>query len=192
MQHIINSYKKTLANFFETIDPQVLQNVAAKINNGFINNQNFFCFGNGGSSSTSQHFANDLLTLRRKHAGSQSLILDLTSNSAIITALSNDSSFDNILYEQIRQPLKTGDTVIIYSVSGNSQNIIKSLQLIKERGAILISFTGFDGGILKKLSDFNIHIEGIPGAYGTPEGTHLLISHMVIDIASEILASEYK
>lgn len=191
MQHIIDSYKKALFNFFETIDPQILQNVAAKINNAFINNKNFFCFGNGGSSATSQHFANDLVTLRKKHPDSQSLILELTSNSSIITALSNDSSFDNILYEQIKQAIKPDDLIIIYSVSGNSQNIVKALQLIKDRGAFLISFTGFDGGILKKSSDLNIHIDGRAGAYGMPEGAHLLISHMLIDIASESLVSKY-
>jgi phosphoheptose isomerase len=112
-------------------------------------------------------------------------MISLSSNSALMTAISNDNSYEDIYGDQILQIGKKKDVLITISSSGNSKNIIKALKVAKKKQIRCISLTGFNGGLSKKLADFNIHVES--SNYGIIESLH----HTVMNLISQFLKNKY-
>jgi D-sedoheptulose 7-phosphate isomerase len=115
-----------------------------------------FIFGNGGNASLACHFACDLgkgtalpqINRRRFQ------VLSLTNNVALLTAIANDLSYDEIFAEQLRSHAGAGDIAFGISASGNSPNILRALEVSRELGGINIGLTGFQGGKTKALCDY--------------------------------------
>ena len=122
--------------------------------------------GNGGSASTAEHFACDL-----NNIGYRAIAL---TSGPTITALGNDFGFECIYSKQIEN-LKP-NIIICISASGNSNDIL-AVTLNKTLPHKIISFTGFNGGMLKDMSDYNIHVP--IKCYEIVEDIHLIICHML-------------
>jgi D-sedoheptulose 7-phosphate isomerase len=106
-----------------------------------------WCFGNGGSATTAEHFAADLL-LMGSRTGTECSALSLTSQIGSMTALANDIDYSEVISRQLRAVLKPGDLVIGFSASGNSENVINALKYCKEVKVESYCFLGFNGGSL--------------------------------------------
>ena len=104
----------------------------------------------------------------------------LNADTAFITAWSNDNSFDNIFSRQLEGLAQNGDILITLSTSGNSKNIINAARYCNNNNIKIISLTGFDGGLLKNLSDININIS-INSTQRIQE-MHILVGHILCDI----------
>lgn len=89
-----------------------------------------YIIGNGGSASTANHFANDLV----KIAGVKAI--SLCANEAIIMAYANDNGYDNIFIDQLKVFFKKGDLLITFSGSGKSKNIVKAIKWTQKRGKV--------------------------------------------------------
>jgi D-sedoheptulose 7-phosphate isomerase len=137
--------------------------------------------GNGGSASTASHMATDLGvgSLRRKNP---LRVISLVDNAAVLTATANDLAFDQIFSQQLLLLGRKNDVFICFSASGNSQNLTNAVADAKKLGMITISVTGFDGGLLKNLTDYNIHISTKLGSYGVVEDVHSTVSHLLTEI----------
>ena len=72
-------------------------------------------------------------------------MISLSSNSALMTAISNDNAYEDIYSDQILQIGKKGDILITISSSGSSKNIIKAIQVAQKLKIFCISLTGFKG-----------------------------------------------
>lgn len=75
----------------------------------------------------------------------------LTDNVPIMTAWANDSSFDDVFAEQLRNYLRPGDVVLAISGSGNSRNIIAALEIANSAGARTLGLAGFEGGRMRAM-----------------------------------------
>ena len=75
--------------------------------------------------------------------------------------------------------LKPGDVVVAFSVSGNSENVLKALEYAVGMGAVTIGMTGFDGGRMKKITDINLHVPTFKGEYGPVEDVHMVLGHLI-------------
>jgi D-sedoheptulose 7-phosphate isomerase len=137
--------------------------------------------GNGGSASTASHMATDLGvgSLRRSNP---LRINSLVDNSAVLTATANDLSFDQVFSQQLRLLGRKWDLLICFSASGNSRNLINAVEEARSMEIKTISVTGFDGGALRRISDFNIHVDTPIGSYGVVEDVHSTVSHMLTEI----------
>ena len=129
---------------------------AAKIMTQCINSGNKILFaGNGGSAADAQHLAAELvnrfLQERKPLPG-----LALTTDTSILTAVSNDYSYNDIFVKQLMALGKDGDVFIGISTSGNSANVIKGIETAKGIGLKTISLTGCQGGKLAPVSDIKI------------------------------------
>jgi len=101
--------------------------------------------------------------------------ISLASNFSLISAIANDISYEKIFSFQIEKLCKKDDILILFSVSGNSKNLIYATKEAKKKSVKTISFTGFDGGKLSKLTDYNINF---PMAnYGIVEDCHITMMH---------------
>ena len=104
----------------------------------------FIC-GNGGSSSTSSHIANDFQKMAKIKT------ICLSDNTPLITAYGNDEHYKYIFRRQLELLAKKEDTLIIISGSGNSENILEALSYAKKIGMKIICIVGMDGGKVKQL-----------------------------------------
>lgn len=131
--------------------------------------------GNGGSASQSQHFAGELVG--RFEAERVALpCISLTTDTSIITAMSNDYGFNFAFERQIKAIGKKSDVLIAISTSGNSENIIRAVEQAKLDEIKVITLLGRDGGKMKENGDINIIIPGTNTA--RIQESHLLILHI--------------
>ncbi len=135
-------------------------------------------FGNGGSAADAQHIAAELIGRFQINRPSYPAIA-LTTDSSIITSLSNDYSFDIVFSRQCESLVQRGDVVIGISTSGNSINVKKGIQTAKKKGAITIGFLGSKGGIIKKVVDIPI----VVNSSSTPrvQEAHRTIYHIICE-----------
>ena len=140
-----------------------------------------WCFGNGGSATTAEHFAADLL-LMGSRTGTECRALSLTSQVGSMTALANDFEYAEGIARQLRAVLSPNDLVIGFSASGNSHNIINALKYCQAEKVESFCFLGFDGGLLIQSDITNsIHFKTHPKLYGLVENLHLMACHYIID-----------
>lgn len=137
-----------------------------------------FVCGNGGSASLSQHFSIDLGLGTRRYLGTKGCrVIDLTSNAAVVTATANDVGYENVFSSQVNLLANANDVLVVISSSGNSKNIVRALDKAKELGVLTIGLTGFDGGKVRSLVDYSIHIDTDVGNYGMVEDIHSFVLH---------------
>jgi D-sedoheptulose 7-phosphate isomerase len=138
--------------------------------------------GNGGSATTSSHFAVDLGVGTLKLGKAPIKAISLTDNLSTITAIANDLGYKKVFEHQIEVLGEPGDLLVLISASGNSKNLIYALNLAIQKEMKIFTLTGFDGGELKKLSSGNnIHVPSMVGEYGLVEDLHLSICHMATE-----------
>lgn len=146
--------------------------------------------GNGGSAATATHMACDLAK-RPVVAGQPRLrVIALTDNTALMTALSNDTSYDEVFAEQLRPLVRPGDIVIGISGSGNSRNVLNAMRVARDARAVTVGFCGYDGGQLKTLADYPVHVPS--STMAMVEDVHLMLEHAICEqlLARNLHASQ--
>ncbi|KKQ01743.1 MAG: putative phosphoheptose isomerase [Candidatus Roizmanbacteria bacterium GW2011_GWA2_36_23] len=142
------------------------------------NNRKLLIAGNGGSASQAQHFSGEIVGRYKKERKGYAAIA-LTADSSILTAWSNDYSFDTVFSRQIEALGKKGDIFFGLSTSGNSKNIIEAVKQAKDQTIKTICLLGNDGGKLKNLCDIPIVIP----SNNTPriQEIHLFLIHCLCE-----------
>ena len=154
-----------------------LDKIINLLKKSFKNNNIVYTCGNGGSSSLADHFTCDFIKQTNKKTNLKVKSISLTSNFSLISAIANDIHYKKIFSFQIEKLCKKNDVLFLFSVSGNSSNLIEAVKSAKKIGLKTVSFTGFNGGKLNKMSDYNINF---PIAnYGIVEDCHLSIMHFL-------------
>lgn len=115
-----------------------------------------FTAGNGGSAATASHMVNDLIKGCRAHGRSGVRALCLCDSSAVLTCLANDFNYEDALAVEFRTLAKKGDLLVVFSGSGNSENIVRLAEAAGEMEIETVAFSGRDGGKLKKLCDVSV------------------------------------
>ena len=134
-------------------------------------------FGNGGSAADSQHFAAELQGKYLIHDRKPLPAIALTTDTSIITAISNDLGYEFIFSRQVEALCRPGDIALGISTSGTSKNVVNGLLKAKQLGARTLSLTGQSGGALKDISDLCICVPSKQTS--RIQEAHLLIEHIV-------------
>lgn len=182
----IQQYINTLTEHIKTIDYKQLESIAQVLHTAWKHRRNIFCIGNGGSAATSAHFATDLSWGRNKADRDRPKAVSLTTNSSILTALSNDIGYDLVFVEQLKPFLQENDIVFSISASGNSPNVVKAIEYANSVGAITIGLSGFDGGRMKSACQKSIHIQTDYDEYELVEDIHHAICHMLASYLKQL------
>ena len=138
-----------------------------------------FFVGNGGSAATASHFAQDIAEIGRKVGRPGFKTISLADNLPYITALANDYGYESIFAWQMAELFKKGDVLVAISASGNSPNIINAAKCAKKLGGVIVGLVGFDGGKLKEMCNYVIHVRTRRGEYGPVEDVHMILDHMI-------------
>lgn len=138
----------------------------------------FIC-GNGGSAATATHFVCDLAKRPIVAGQPRFRVVGLADNVSIMTAISNDISYEAVFAEQLLPLVREGDVVIGISGSGNSRNVLNAMQVARDAGALTVGFCGYDGGKLKGMVDLPVHIP----CHVMPmvEDAHLMLEHAICE-----------
>ncbi len=181
VQTFAKGYFRYLFNVTERLDMDAVALFTLEMEDARQNGNTVFCAGNGGSAATASHMANDFGTdiQKRTKTDLPLRVLSLTDNAAVMLAVANDVGYDNIFVKQLDVHYRPGDKLIAVSASGNSPNVIIAAKWVKERGGKVMSFTGFDGGELKEISDVAIHVSSDKREYGPVEDIHLIMGHLL-------------
>ena len=109
-------------------------------------------FGNGGSAADAQHLAAELIGRYRRERAALPAIA-LSTDTSILTALANDYGYEVVFARQVQAFGRRGDVAIGISTSGNSENVLRALQMAKSMGLHTIALTGEGGGKVRDLVD---------------------------------------
>jgi len=186
-QTVINyfdDYKQRLFNLIESIDIDKMTEVIEVIINAFKNDNTVYVCGNGGSAATASHMQADFSFFIRYFTDFRPKVKALTDNYPLISAIGNDKNFDQIFVEQLKGNFKKGDILICISASGNSKNLINATNFANENEMKTISFVGFDGGELLKISSLSLFTPGKIKDYGPIEDLHLIFNHFIVNYLS--------
>ena len=160
----------------ESIIPNIDKAIKV-ISKCLLSGNKIILFGNGGSAADAQHIAAEFIGKFNFNRSSLPA-LALTSNSSILTSISNDYSFDVVFSRQCESLVKKGDVVIGISTSGNSLNVKKGLLTSKKLSATTIGLLGKNGSI-KKIVDIPLSVQ----CKTTPEiqEAHRIIYHIICE-----------
>jgi len=141
-------------------------------------------FGNGGSAADAQHLAAELCGRFLKERKSLSGWA-LTTNSSVLTAIGNDYSFDEVFARQVQGIGSPDDVAFAISTSGNSPNVLRAVEVARERKLVTVGLTGKTGGKLRSAVD---HCICIPSDH-TPriQEAHILTGHILCELVEEAL-----
>jgi D-sedoheptulose 7-phosphate isomerase len=187
MENIISKRFKESAEvktrFLKENLPKLLE-VIKLIAQAFEAGNKLFLFGNGGSAADAQHIAAEFVN-RYEIDRPPLPAIALTTDTSILTSVSNDTNFSEIFAKQLRALGKEGDVALGISTSGNSSNLIKAFEVAKEMGIKAVALTGNDGGALAKIADYSL----IVSSTSTPriQETHILIGHILCEMVEHQL-----
>lgn len=178
MKKLIQNYFKKHQEVIKEININDIVNISRTIKKSFKKNKNIFVCGNGGSAYNASHFITDWNKMVMVHKGEKFKGYSLCDNLGILTAYANDFEYKKVFSGQLRSIYNKGDLLIAISGSGNSANIIDAVKFVKKYNGQVISLTGFDGGKLKKISNYNVHIPSFD--MQICEDMHLMIGHIIM------------
>ncbi|MEH6822379.1 MAG: SIS domain-containing protein [Motiliproteus sp.] len=143
--------------------------------------------GNGGSAADAQHLSAELMVRYYAERGPLASIA-LTTDTSLMTAHSNDYSFDTLFSRQIEGLARPGDLVIGISTSGNSGNIIKAIEQARSMGIKSATLLGRDGGQLARLADVSVIVADDETA--RIQEVHIFIGHWLCEMLDQQLAPD--
>lgn len=180
IEHIYNNHCNTIQYGLESINLDLLQNAADRIIKAIVDQRDIFTCGNGASAAIAQHWACDYTkgcSLIDDIHVVKPRVISLSSNIPLMTAISNDISYNEVYSYQLARLGGPGDVLITISSSGNSPNVVYAIERAKSMGITTIALTGFRGGKSRELCDIPIHVD--VQEYEAAEDVHQAIMHMI-------------
>ena len=148
------SYFENHASVVKKLPYHQIEQVADELYRAYEDGRRVFLFGNGGSAALASHLACDLgKGTAYCNGGKRFRALALTDNLPTLTAWANDTSYEDIFSEQLRNFVQPRDVAFAISGSGNSKNVLNALQVARGAGATTVGISGFQGGEMKSLCD---------------------------------------
>lgn len=194
----IERFLREIGEVSEKISKEDVDRVIRVLYDAWREGRQVFVAGNGGSASTATHFASDLAKFTSVDGKPRFKAYSLVDNTPLITAITNDLGWSEVYVEQLKNLMKPGDVFVAISVHGGSgadkagvwsQNLLKAVKYVKDNGGKVLSLVGFDGGVLRQISDASILVP----INSTPhvEGFHLVLTHLICARLRELIAESY-
>jgi D-sedoheptulose 7-phosphate isomerase len=146
-----------------------------------------YVMGNGGGATDAQHvaveFCHPIVEKRRRLPA-----VALTTDTALLTAISNDRDFARVFGDQLRTLARAGDMALALSTSGQSPNLVHGLEVARELGLLTVAFTGKDGGRLAALAEHGFVVPSF--SIHRIQETHVALYHVVWDLVHVALGED--
>lgn len=173
---------------FQENSASQIEAAASVITETFISGNKLLICGNGGSAADSQHFAAEFVNTFSKSINRRGLpAIALTTDTSILTAISNDSTFDNVFSRQVQSYGVEKDLLIAFTTSGNSMNCLNAVKMAKESGLQTIAFTRTQAEI-STLVDIAIEVPSLNTQH--IQECHILSYHIITELVEMKLFKE--
>ena len=150
----------------------------------YQNGGRLYLAGNGGSAADAQHLAAEFVCRLSKDRASIPAEA-LTTDSSILTAIGNDYGYDVVFSRQLEGKLTPNDVFLGITTSGNSPNIVKAVEVCRDKEIPSIIFTGHGGGEVRSLCDVCIIA---PGELTSQiQEVHLVLEHTLCECVEAAL-----
>ena len=170
-----DAYAEEMSRAAKSIEPAGLERAATILTEAYLRGVRMFSCGNGGSASIANHMQCDHVKGIRTATDLSPHVLSLSTNVELLTAIANDTCYENIFVYQLQSQSGPGDVLLAVSSSGRSPNIVHALTWARDHGLRTIAVTGFDGGASRAVAEVSVHVDCTN--YGIVEDLHQGIMH---------------
>lgn len=169
------TYIKELISSLESLCVESLSSCVDLIFSALVKGNTIYVAGNGGSSASASHMSADINNALYTIPELKGRFVNLSESNARITAIANDFGYEQVYSRQLNEAVE-GDILLLFSVSGNSENLKRALSSGKNAGMTIISLTA-----QSSFLSFNSDISIIAGNsdYGISEDIQCAFSHIV-------------
>ncbi|AWU97867.1 D-sedoheptulose-7-phosphate isomerase [Azospirillum ramasamyi] len=174
-----------LRRTMDSLDPARVEAAIAAVTAALGANKALLVCGNGGSASDAQHITGELVgRFLKERRGLKAICL--SSNPAVLTAWSNDYSYDTVFSRQTEAYGEPGGVILGISTSGNSRNVVAAFEVAKSLGMTTIALTGEGGGKMAAASDILLDVP----SRSTPliQQVHICLYHYLCEQVEARLA----
>ncbi len=175
LREFTSEYISMIKEVFDSLEEEVLEDIFQTLESAIRSKKTIYTCGNGGSSSIAEHLVCDFIKGASTDSEIDPKVVPLLT-TPVITAIGNDIGYEEIFSYQVKKYASKGDVLLCVSSSGNSPNILKAIEVAKEKGMLTLSFVGFAGGKAREVSDFCLHINS--SNYGVVEDSHHILMHI--------------
>lgn len=183
---IIDEHKKNIAAL-EQDQLETISKAAELIINSLRNGGRIYICGNGGSAADAQHIAAELLG-RFKRDRKALPAVALTTDTSVITSISNDYGYGSVFAREVEALVNKGDILWAISTSGNSENVLQAAGLAKKKGASILAFTGKTESKLQEIADICLFAKSKSTARS--QEIHQLSYHIICELVEESISSK--
>ncbi|MFD1733210.1 D-sedoheptulose 7-phosphate isomerase [Deinococcus malanensis] len=143
--------------------------------------------GNGGSAADAQHFAAELTGRYRRERRALPAIA-LTTDSSALTCIGNDYAFEEVFARQAQALVQPGDVLVGITTSGNSGNVVRALEVARERGAFTIALTGENGG--RAAQTAHLTLQAPSERTAQIQEMHILLIHVLCETIDDAFVED--
>ena len=178
MEFTINDYIEQHNLVIKNLDQKEIEDAINLIKSTIKKNNRIAVCGNGGSALTASHYITDWNKMIFSQTHQKFDGICLSDNIGLVTAYSNDVSYNDIFSEQVKNLLKEEDLLITVSGSGNSENVVRATKVANEMNVNTLSICGFDGGKIKIISKKSVWVRSFD--MQLCEDAHIVFGHIVM------------
>ncbi len=176
----IREYYEREINVINNLDLNKINEAMNALLQVYNNGGTIYVCGNGGSASTASHMQNDFNKGISEYTDKKFKFYCLNDNISTLMAIANDIGYDEVFRFQLINKITEKDLLIGISGSGNSKNVLNAVEYAKECGAKVIGITGYSGGKLKEMADYEMHVNEMDMQIA--EDIHMTFDHMMMKI----------
>ena len=181
----VETHEKMLAEFKDN-GIEIIIKAAEAIVESIRQGGCVYICGNGGSAAAAQHIASELVGRFARERKALPVVA-LTTDTSILTSISNDYGYENIFARQVEGLVENGDVLWAISTSGDSPNVIAAVKLARQKGAFILAFTGRADCPLEKAADICFCADDKSTARS--QEIHQLAYHIICDLVEQSFAN---
>ncbi|MGH9490446.1 MAG: D-sedoheptulose-7-phosphate isomerase [Terriglobales bacterium] len=153
----------------------------------FVAGGKLWVMGNGGSACDAQHVAVEFIhpIIEKRQALPA---LDLVSQAAVVTAISNDKDFAKVFVDQLALWARPGDMALALSTSGQSPNLVYAIEAARKQGLLTVAFSGKDGGRIENAAEYCFTVTSY--SVHRIQESHVALLHILWDLIHVALGEE--
>ncbi len=153
-----------------------IEDVSSIIVKAFKTGNKIILCGNGGSAADAQHIAAEFVG-RFKTERKALPAIALTTDTSIITAISNDYGYDTVFSRQIQAIGKSGDVLIGISTSGASENVVNAMTEAMKKDIYTVGFTGAKISMVSDIADITLKVPSFESS--KIQESHIMLGHII-------------
>lgn len=174
---VAEEYLAQIARLAADLDARAVAELACAVVDAVVDGRTVFVAGNGGSASTAEHVVCDLMGACLWAGLPRGKVVGLSDNPSVLTAFANDIGYDEVFSRQLRLLGAPGDLLLLFTVSGESPNLLRAAEEAQARGLTVAAAVGRADASLLKYVDVPVRLR--TGDYGLAEDLQLSLNHII-------------